>query len=512
MDEERLEQKLRDYFKTEVKKVEPSPEWWDNAVTHLGERKISFWEKYGGWLNRPLWRAVVPLALVVMVVGVLWGTGILPGFRGVPSPTQPPVIGGMGGAYPVIVSSVMEDSSGGALIAYRVEVSPDGQDARMLRISSQGDYLWNKIIFAGEGKRCTINKLVTDDIGNAVVAWSVSVPDSEKKGAYNFDHSTVAKVDSDGQILWQKDLDVEIIGMITDGSGGVVVAWQNRDGFSFRRIDAGGATIWERNISEKGFNLQLASAQDGSILALWDNLFNNSFVVHKLGMDGNFLWGADGIQISYFASPLEYRPQVVGDGAGGAIISWAEASPEGKMNLIVLSRIAAEGNLLWRSSLRSLSSTVHPETRLVSDGPSGAIVFWEDHRQGMAIYAQKINAEGQAQWQENGMPLYAGLPNTSPRFAAVSDGTGGAVITVRDANGSLFAQRLDASGNKLWGERLAIAENVANLPLMISAADGDGIIIGWVPSEEQNSKNAFVQKVDLAGKLLWGTAGVGISK
>ena len=463
-------------------------------------------------MDKPLWRAVVPVMLVIMVIGTLWGTGNLPGLREVSNPTQPPMIGGMGEKHPVIVSSVTGDSSGGALIAYRMEASPDGQDVRMLRISPQGDYLWNKVIFAGKGKRCTINKLVMDDVGNAVVTWSVAIPDSEKKGAYNFDHSIVAKVDSEGQILWQKDLDAEITDMITDGTGGVVAAWQNQDGFCFKRIDTNGVTLWGRDINDKGFKLQLTSAQDGSFLTLWNNLFNSSFVVHKLGIDGNFLWGTDGIQISYFASPLEYKPQIVGDGAGGALISWAEASSEGKMNIIVLSRIDAEGNLLWRSSLRSLSSTVHPETRLTSDGSGKAIVFWEDHRQGMAIYAQKINAEGQVQWQENGIPLYTGLPNISPRFASVIDSTGGAVIMVRDANGSLSAQRLDVSGNKLWGDYLAIAENVANLPLIISTTGGDGVIIGWAPDQEQNSKNAFVQKVDLAGKLLWGAAGVGISK
>jgi anti-sigma-K factor RskA len=132
MDEERLKQKLRDYLKAEVKKVEPSVEWWDDVVSHLGERKPSFWEKYGGWLNRPLWRAVVPLVTVVMVVAVLWGTGVLPGFRGVSNPTQPPGIGGMGGTYPVIVSSVTDDSSGGALVAYRVDESSDSQDIRLL--------------------------------------------------------------------------------------------------------------------------------------------------------------------------------------------------------------------------------------------------------------------------------------------------------------------------------------------------------------------------------------------
>jgi len=512
MDEERLEQKLRDCLKYEVKEIEPPPEWWDNAVSRLGERKPYFWERYGVWLNRPLWRTVVPLIIVVMVVGVLWGTGVLPGFRGMPEPTQPPVIGGMGGVYPIIISSVTDDSSGGALIAYRVDESPDGQDIRILRISHQGDSVWNKVVFAGEGKRCTVNKLLADNQGNSIVAWSVSVPDNKREGFYKFDHFVLAKVDSEGKVLWQKDLNVEVTYITTDGLGGVVVVWQNQDDFYFKRIDANGSTVWETSIIGTGSNLQLASNKDGSILVLWDNLLNNSFVVRKLGVNGKIVWGDKGVQINYFASPLQYQPQIVSDGIGGVIVSWAEASPEGKMRNIVVLRMDSDGNLLWRSPLRYLSSTVHHGTRLVSDGSGGAIVFWEDHRQGMAIYAQKIDSEGQPQWQENGIPLYADLPSTSPEFEAISDGSGGAIVAVRNGNGSLSVQKLDAAGNKLWEDRLAIAESVSTLPLIVSATDENGVILGWVPNEEQDSKNAFVQKVDSNGKLLWGLAGVGISK
>lgn len=95
MDEKRIEEKLRSYLKTEAKRAEPSSGWWDDAVSRLGDRKTSFWERYGAWLNRPLWRAVVPVAVVALVVGALWGTGVLPGLQNgrppipAPSPTAP---------------------------------------------------------------------------------------------------------------------------------------------------------------------------------------------------------------------------------------------------------------------------------------------------------------------------------------------------------------------------------------------------------------------------------------
>ena len=43
-------------------------------------------------MNRPLWRAVVPVVLVVLVIGTLWGTGVLPRFGGMSSPPPAPTV------------------------------------------------------------------------------------------------------------------------------------------------------------------------------------------------------------------------------------------------------------------------------------------------------------------------------------------------------------------------------------------------------------------------------------
>ncbi len=51
-----------------------------------------FWAEFRSMLHNPVWRAVTPIVLVVvLVVGVLWGTGILPRSTGeVPAPTIAP--------------------------------------------------------------------------------------------------------------------------------------------------------------------------------------------------------------------------------------------------------------------------------------------------------------------------------------------------------------------------------------------------------------------------------------
>lgn len=87
----KVQVELRQALSMEVDEVSPPPELWEKLQQRLeNTTPLSFWEKYGGWLNRPLWRVVVPIVLVVMVIGTLWETGILPRFGGMTSP--PPAV------------------------------------------------------------------------------------------------------------------------------------------------------------------------------------------------------------------------------------------------------------------------------------------------------------------------------------------------------------------------------------------------------------------------------------
>src|SRR5690348_9693452 len=85
----------------------------------------------------------------------------------------------------------------------------------------------------------------------------------------------------------------------------------------------------------------------------------------------------------------------------------------------------------------------------VSDGAGGAIVTWEDYRNGhnSDIYAQRINASGFVQWTTDGVPISTDSNDqTSPTI--VGDDAGGAIIAWEDkrsgTNYDIYAQRIDA--------------------------------------------------------------------
>ena len=87
--------------------------------------------------------------------------------------------------------------------------------------------------------------------------------------------------------------------------------------------------------------------------------------------------------------------------------------------------------------------------QIVSDGARGAIIAWEDHRSGPSIiYVQKINFKGEVQWTQNGT-TWAGSPLLyDPQLA--SDGNGGAIITYKGPSYGIYAQRINSDGEAQW--------------------------------------------------------------
>ncbi|MFQ6044057.1 MAG: hypothetical protein ACE5PV_24650, partial [Candidatus Poribacteria bacterium] len=77
------------------------------------------------------------------------------------------------------------------------------------------------------------------------------------------------------------------------------------------------------------------------------------------------------------------------------------------------------------------------EPQLISDGVSGAIIYWKDYRRDYGdqtaddIYVQRINAEGEILWGRNGAAVCtADGQQITPH--AVADGKGGIFIAWTD--------------------------------------------------------------------------------
>jgi hypothetical protein len=93
MNKQRIEEELRNFFNSEVKQVEKSPEWWDEIVSQVTKpiQTLSLREQISRIFSKPVWRIAIPIAVVLAVIGTLWGTGALPRLVGFESPTTPAI-------------------------------------------------------------------------------------------------------------------------------------------------------------------------------------------------------------------------------------------------------------------------------------------------------------------------------------------------------------------------------------------------------------------------------------
>ena len=430
--------------------------------------------------------------------------------------------------------AVTSDCSGGALTAYEVRKSSDERACYVQRIDAEGNSLWRAHIGDGYKRYGHLFGLqvVHDKSGGAIITWQTypSRPDWEvARGRHQVPYVTyVTKVDGKGGILWQREVR-GVDQMICDGSGGAFIGYLVEGTAMILRIDAEGDFPWgEEGISlglkSASWGWQMVSDEVGGILAVQQNE-NGQILVQRIDSDGNILWGEHGILLY---SPLEgisaEQAQLINDGSGGAIVIWHQWSegkieigkPEALLNDICAQRVDASGNVLWQQNGVLLGITKGgdhtPDTpRVVSDGTGGAIIIWEDLRQWISIYAQRIDAEGNVKWQEGGVQVCC--EEKSPASLIhhmVSDTLGGAIIiwwmptSSADSEGLLVAQRIDAEGKSIWSEfGTAVARSRSCCPPVISQDRCGGVLVAW--SEGQNS---YVQRIDANSSRLWGEKGI----
>ena len=82
-------ERLRLVLRAEAARVESSPRVWERVRRRI-ESKDSFWEQLGTYVSKPVWRAAIPVAVVLIAIGALWSMGVLPGFKSGTAPVTAP--------------------------------------------------------------------------------------------------------------------------------------------------------------------------------------------------------------------------------------------------------------------------------------------------------------------------------------------------------------------------------------------------------------------------------------
>ena len=123
--------------------------------------------------------------------------------------------------------------------------------------------------------------------------------------------------------------------IISDGSGGAIITWQDQRGGAgsdiyAQRIDASGVVQWTVDgvaISTATDNqmspTMISDGSGGAIITWQDDRSGTNWDIYaqRINAGGAVQWEANGVAISTAAND-QAPPTIIGDGSGGAIVTW----------------------------------------------------------------------------------------------------------------------------------------------------------------------------------------------
>jgi hypothetical protein len=330
---------------------------------------------------------------------------------------------------------------------------------------------------------------VPDGAGGAIITWLDS---RTWLGYYGENLSIYAqRVSADGTPMWTSG-GVALCtasglkgapAIVSDGAGGAIVTWDDSRGFNsltnccdpddiyVQRISAAGTPLWSVNgvavctAPKQQTCPAIASDGAGGAIITWQDTRDSSYVhvtfdiyAQRISAGGGLQWAADGVPLCAAPGDQQY-PVIASDGASGAIISWADHRPGAYYDTysdIYSQRVSAAGVPQWTADGVALCTAAYSQLQqtTVPDGAGGAIVTWQDGRSGIYanLYAQRVSADGAVQWPGDGMAVcLSGYSKWNPTMA--TDGAGGAVVSWwenRFGSYDIYAERILATGTRAW--------------------------------------------------------------
>jgi len=314
---------------------------------------------------------------------------------------------------------------------------------------------------------------------------------------------------------------------VSDGAGGVIVAWSDdRDTNSHiyaQRIGTEGEILWTSSgvrvceYDSEQNDPQIVSDGAGGAIVVWED-YDNLFA-QRLSSSGVYLWNWDGVAIINISGTQD-DVSIAADGSGGVLVAWED--DRNGTDEVYAQRLDSSGTRLWESTgvLLCASVSIERNPQIAPDTGGGAIVCWEDTRNGypMAhVYARRINYLGTPIWTTDG--VYAATTSgdyTLQIDDIESDGDGGVFISfsslpaIGDPPSNVRVQYLNAAGVPLWGEwgYLAFSTSSGIQDYSRMAPDGSGGVV--IMCHDEYGSDDFdikAQRLNAAGDYLWGLGG-----
>lgn len=394
---------------------------------------------------------------------------------------------------------VASDGAGGAVMAWKdLRNGGVGSDVYAQRINGSGVAQWtlHGVAVCTLADDQIVTSIIGDGVGGAIVAWI------DKRSGTNYD-VYAQRITAAGAVQWTANgvpvctvtADDNGAGLVPDGAGGAIVTWYDTRGATgadvyAQRINGAGALQWTANgvtvsaaAGDQLVPIPVADGAGGEFVVFWDHRGGVDYDVYaqRINSAGAAQWAVNGVALCALTGDQAVYG-VVTDGAGGAITLWSDMR-SGNVDLYA-QRINSAGVPQWAGNGVALCTNTAGQysPELVTDGAGGAIAAWYDSRNGADdIYAQKVNSAGVVLWAGDGVDVSNNASSqNNPQVAP--DGAGGAMMVwydLRNGPTELYGQRINTSGVVQWASAgVAFATNNIFRPSIVSDGSG-GAIFAW---------------------------------
>ncbi len=320
----------------------------------------------------------------------------------------------------------------------------------------------------------------------------------------------------------------------TTPDGGCYVGWfDNRNGayeVYLQHLNVDGFELWAHNGILVSDHTQLSSLVDwdltadtdgAAVLVFTDARDGSDLDVfgYRIGGDGAFLWGPDGITLS---SNDDYEPSPVVTQAsdGDLVFLWARLPDSGGGSLM-MQRVTPAGTLRFAAGGLAVlqPGTEKPGFAQLVPADDGSVIcsYVRDIGSFLSprhVHAARFAADGSVVWGPVAVYDATSVPIAHwPREQA--DGMGGAVICWHSAPTTVFnsyVQHLDADGNELWAHNgvtvsTSSATNHLDPALAYNRNTGETFVAWNERNTAQSQWGILAQKFDTAGARQWGGTG-----
>jgi len=387
------------------------------------------------------------------------------------------------------IPRVVSDSAGGAIIAWQDDRGSGDIYAQRVNALGTALWSANGIPVCDADEQQWLPEMISDGTGGAIIVWGDFRWWNEDIRAQRIDGNGTPQWAAEGVFICIEETADQTSPVVTgDGAGGAFIAWvdarSDTADIYTQHVSADGIVQWTPDgvavcsaVDWQNQPLVVCDGAGGAILSWRDfrSGTHTEIYAQRLDSSGGTTWSTDGIPVQNTAVSAG-RPDMVVDGSGGVIITWSLDSDE-----IRAQRINCDGLLRWGAEAVTLCAAdgVQTSPRLIGDGAGGAIVSWKDYRDsGSALYTQSVDAFGICRWADDGIPLTltAGLLDAGHQIASLG-GIGFLSVWEDDRSGGdeIYTQRVDRHG--FLGDASPVLQTAEDVP-----DDQGGVaLLNWSP-------------------------------